>query len=648
VNYIKKTFNFLLKHKIIIGVNYHRVGNSDLNDPFGSLHTVNFRLFKFQILLLNLFFKIVSLNDIRNGNIKSKINFFISFDDVPTISKQAFQWLEKKEIPFVICPNIKLVEEFSSIRDRFKFTLQKVKKEEIEKKLHNFLNTKQMLILKIGGLKKLYKSYTIDQRKLENLFEENIFKDLEYDFFKYFKKSNYLSWEDIKNISKRNSLASHGYNHYDFFFLDYQEILNELELSKNIFEDKIKSKIATFAIPYGGYNQHLAILVSEIAKKIGYDQVLWTGTQGVIYNNRNNNQVQHLFRINTPGNFVSFIKSIILALKNTKSIFKENQSLTTVYDRNNYNFEIVENPSISKIIAFENIIRPYRKYSTDKNFIKNIYVNNPFRDELPYAFSLSRNTVVNSISYHLYKNYIINKKTFKIVEHSGWRKINSLNTTENVKLYLLVSKTCKAFYHWRPSDFVKPGLLRSEHYFKFPIKEYSFKIRNYKIGNSFDLKKFDKCPNTIDNFLDSFNKKFYLTLERSTIFYKWRIDNYPIGRQQYFVKKKNNKVSSLLVSQIYKNKAMIVDLIGNDFDESILMIQNFINYCKINKIINIKFAISNIELIKKIDKVFDYEYSSFESFIYIKNLVNENLLDKEVLKKKETFETYASGDVLIR
>jgi hypothetical protein len=648
VNYIKKTFNFLLKHKIIIGVNYHRVGNSDLNDPFGSLHTVNFRLFKFQILLLNLFFKIVSLNDIRNGNIKSKINFFISFDVVTTISKQAFQWLEKKEIPFVICPNIKLVEEFSSIRDRFKFTLQKVKKEEIEKKLHNFLNTKQMLILKIGGLKKLYKSYTIDQRKLENLFEENIFKDLEYDFFKYFKKSNYLSWEDIKNISKRNSLASHGYNHYDFFFLDYQEILNELELSKNIFEDKIKSKIATFAIPYGGYNQHLAILVSEIAKKIGYDQVLWTGTQGVIYNNRNNNQVQHLFRINTPGNFVSFIKSIILALKNTKSIFKENQSLTTVYDRNNYNFEIVENPSISKIIAFENIIRPYRKYSTDKNFIKNIYVNNPFRDELPYAFSLSRNTVVNSISYHLYKNYIINKKTFKIVEHSGWRKINSLNTTENVKLYLLVSKTCKAFYHWRPSDFVKPGLLRSEHYFKFPIKEYSFKIRNYKIGNSFDLKKFDKCPNTIDNFLDSFNKKFYLTLERSTIFYKWRIDNYPIGRQQYFVKKKNNKVSSLLVSQIYKNKAMIVDLIGNDFDESILMIQNFINYCKINKIINIKFAISNIELIKKIDKVFDYEYSSFESFIYIKNLVNENLLDKEVLKKKETFETYASGDVLIR
>jgi len=647
VNYIKKIFNFLLKYKIIIGVNYHRVGNKDFNDPFSSLHTVNFRLFKFQILLLNLFFKIISLNDIRNDNVKSKINFFISFDDVPTISKQAFQWLEKKELPFVICPNIKLVEEFSSISDKFKFTLQKVKKEEIEKRLQNFLNKKQMLILKNGGLKKLYKSYTIDQRKLANLFEENFFKDLEHDFFKYFKKSNYLSWEDIKNISKNNSLASHGYNHYDFFFLDYQKILNKFKLSKYIFEDKIKSKVTTFAIPYGGYNQHLAILISEIAKKIGYDQVLWTGTQGVIYNH-NNNQVQHLFRINTPGNFISFIKSIILALQNTKSIFKEDQRLTTVYNQNNYNFEIIENPSISKIVAFENIIRPYRKYSTDKSFIKNIYVNNPFRDELPYAFSLSRNTVVNSISYHLYKNYIINKKAFKIVEHSGWRKINSLNTAENVKLYLLVSKVCKAFYHWRPSDFVKPGLLKSEHYFKFPIKEYFFKIRNYKIDDSIDLKNFDKCPNNIDNFLESFNKKFYLTLERSTAFYKWRIDNYPIGRQKYFVKENNNKISSLLVSQIYNRKAMIVDLIGNDFNESILMIKNFVNYCKLNKIISIKFAISNKELIKKIDKIFDCEYENFESFIYIKNLINENLINKEILEKKETFETYASGDVLIR
>ena len=60
-----------------MGINYHRVGVK-LNDPFSGLHTVSFGLFKFQIFLLS-FFKIVSLDDIRNGNIKSKINFFYFF-----------------------------------------------------------------------------------------------------------------------------------------------------------------------------------------------------------------------------------------------------------------------------------------------------------------------------------------------------------------------------------------------------------------------------------------------------------------------------------------------------------------------------------------------------------------------------------------
>ena len=70
--YIKRIFDFILKHKIILGINYHRVGDKILNDPFSGLHTVKFNLFKLQIRLINIFFKIVSLKDIEEGNIKSK------------------------------------------------------------------------------------------------------------------------------------------------------------------------------------------------------------------------------------------------------------------------------------------------------------------------------------------------------------------------------------------------------------------------------------------------------------------------------------------------------------------------------------------------------------------------------------------------
>ena len=65
----------------------------------------------------------------------------------------------------------------------------------------------------------------------------------------------------------------------------------------------------------------------------------------------------------------------------------------------------------------------------------------------------------------------------------------------------------------------------------------------------------DICPQNITPFLENFNKKFYFSLERSVKFYKWRVDDYPLGKQKYFTKKKNNQTSSLLVSQILKKKA---------------------------------------------------------------------------------------------
>ena len=68
-------------------------------------------------------------------------------------------------------------------------------------------------------------------------------------------------------------------------------------------------------------------------------------------------------------------------------------------------------------------------------------------------------------------------------------------------------------------------------------------------------------------------------MERSVNFYKWRIDNYPIGKKKYFVLKKNNQVSSMLVAQIYNNKAMILDVVSLVLDQNIYLIKKFINYC---------------------------------------------------------------------
>ena len=197
-----------------------------------------------------------------------------------------------------------------------------------------------------------------------------------------------------------------------------------------------------------------------------------------------------------------------------------------------------KNSELKKITSFENIIRPDKDYSSDEKYIKNIYIDNPFRDDLPYNFSLIRNNVISAIHYNLYKNYIINKNCYKILESSGWRKIESIPANINGTLLLRALKTCKSIYSWRPSKYLSPAYKKSNDFFTIYNSEFIFKSKKYNIEDQDKILITDHCPEYIDNFLKNFNQKFYFTLERSTMFYKWRIDNYPLGEKKYFIKKK--------------------------------------------------------------------------------------------------------------
>ena len=158
----KKLLNFILNHKIILGINYHRIGKQKNENPFKSVHSVNFNVFKIQIILIKYFFKILSLDEIQSGKVNSKINFFIKFDDVSYDSITAFNWLKSKKIPFTICPNISIIENKYSNGDRIRFIKKFLTKEEIEIKLKDSLSEEEFKLLKIG-LKKFSKSYEINQ-----------------------------------------------------------------------------------------------------------------------------------------------------------------------------------------------------------------------------------------------------------------------------------------------------------------------------------------------------------------------------------------------------------------------------------------------------------------------------------------------------
>ena len=644
---IKKIINFILEHKVILGINYHRIGKKNLDDPFKGLHSVSLYIFKIQVLFIKYFFKILSLNDIQLGKVNNKINFFITFDDVPSSSMEAFNWLHEKKIPFTICPNISIIENKFTIGDKVRFIQKFLDKEKIENKLKNKLNEQEFNLFKNIGLKKFYKSYEINQLNFSKIFND-FFKEFEKDFEKFKINKNYLNWEDVSDLSKICSVASHGKNHENYFHLDYDKIYNEMESSKKIFNSNLNKYIKIFAVPYGEYNQNLGIMLNLAARKLDYKQILWIGNQAIIYSGKKKYQVQNLSRINAPSNFFTFIKTLIYSFIHSSVILKDDKLLKLNYDKKFQKFEIKNDVSKDQIAAFENTIRPEKDYSSNENFIERVYINNPYREEKPHNFSIVRNNILNAIHYNLYKKYKINKNTYTILESSGWRKLKSTPANINITLLMSAIRTCKSIYSWRPSASLAPGYKKDDNFFTIDNREFLFKPKMYNIEDQNKILITDFCPKYIAAFLEKFNQKFYFTLERSIMFYKWRIDNYPLGEKKYFIKKDNNNVSSILVSQILKKKALIVDLLSDDIEDSVTMIQNFLNYCVNKEILHVKFSTSNKGLIKKINEKFNCKFSDFESFIYIKNLINENIIERELLKKNESYETYVSGDVLIR
>ena len=234
------------------------------------------------------------------------------------------------------------------------------------------------------------------------------------------------------------------------------------------------------------------------------------------------------------------------------------------------------------------------------------------------------------------------------MESSGYRKLKNLSPNYNSMLYLNALNTSEILYSWRPSIFLSKHYGNNENYFEIKNYETKFVIKKYPYENNIEFNIYNECPNNVSNFLNQFNKKYYFCLDRSIEFYKWRVDTYPIGEKKYIIQTTNNEIKSILITQIYQNKALIIDLLSLETENSLNILRFFINYCKDKNLKNVKFSTSDQLLNLKINKEFESRTEIFNSYLYIKKLVDNNLIDFEKLKNAQSSETYVCGDVLIR
>ncbi len=104
-----------------------------------------------------------------------------------------------------------------------------------------------------------------------------LFKKYDYPFsiFVYVEATqkrypDYLSWDELKEISKYGSIEFHSYAHKHMTYMSDEEIKEDFKKGLEVFSKELNIKPKVFTYPYGEYSPR----VKEISKSFGFDAII--------------------------------------------------------------------------------------------------------------------------------------------------------------------------------------------------------------------------------------------------------------------------------------------------------------------------------------------------------------------------------------
>lgn len=279
--------------------NYHYI-REDYRANYPSIFGVTPSQFREQLLLLKNIGEFVSADDLINNAdslIASANNYIlVTFDDgLKEQYKFGFSILDSLNIPALFFANsinfeqkkVSTVHKIHLLRsiispDDFLKSILKIDSSKINS--INTLRAKKIYIYddeKSAVLKYILNfglTYSEQEKIIDDLF-------LTYCDEAEVLHSLYFNDHNLMELALKGFLGSHTHSHYPLGLLRTEDIILELQNSKNFFEKLTTTNINSVAYPYGT-QESCTIEVAKIAKQVGY-QIGFTTNRGVNTGNEN-------------------------------------------------------------------------------------------------------------------------------------------------------------------------------------------------------------------------------------------------------------------------------------------------------------------------------------------------------------------------
>ena len=647
-HFIRNTLLLKNNEKLIICLNYHRIGSVDKNNPFHRLHTVNLNLFKFQILFLKLFGNFVSPAQIKDYANLSNINFCITFDDVSVTVLKIKSFLESRKIPYSIAPCIKITENGYGDRDKVYFVDHYIDKQTIYDFTANVLKDDFNEPFESFSFYKFTKNSNYDLKLVHELITEKLFNKIDNKFLKNFHERNYLSWNDLKTHFINNDLVTiinHSYSHNNFENSRFDDINHDLILSIKKFKEELNFTPNFYAVPFGQPTENLTYDLTYLLRENNYSGIFWVTGNSNMYKSKLNNQLLHINRIHVPTSVLYFFIAIF------KSILYSNKAIIDSMKVNNTDsnsFVINKSNNESKYLSVENILREKKDYASSKSYFNYFFTQNIYKAKAyNYYTSINKNRI-KVLGANFFLNFIFQTK---LINGSIWSNWRNFSNSSNISSGVMLRSATK--------DFPILGAYKSSKYaINFYVGKYWRKIKVYnakwdiKSNSTNDFYTCDSFDNDFIPLIKNFNKNIFFSVLRNDLFYKWRYDKYPLTFHKY-VYLKSTKTPSCFCVVLYNNSiGSISDFVYDDIDDLSKLFKSVESFLKSKGVLKVMIESSRLEVINLIKNNTGINTNYFFNYYHFNNRKLNNIDLHNFNENSENsnifHETRASGDVLLR
>ncbi len=256
---------------ILVGLNYHRIGDRDPANPFHRLHTVERPVFEAQIADARARGSFVSLDDVAAGQLPDGLSFLLTFDDVSATIASVRPWLLDENVPFHICPAAGITTDGFGVRDKVNWIIDRLAPETVA------AATKRAFGPQETDFYRFTKAQDRVPEEMETALIAPLFAKIGAETEMRGRKA-YLSWAELRTDYLGQpgiGLVNHSASHRRMELMDIAAVNAEIDEAERAFAAALGTAPKDFAVPFGEFDPALASRLEDALGPRGYRTILW-------------------------------------------------------------------------------------------------------------------------------------------------------------------------------------------------------------------------------------------------------------------------------------------------------------------------------------------------------------------------------------